>query len=98
MNINVGDKIKELRSAKNLTQAELAERIHIAASTISSYEVTDRQPSYDVLIKIAALFNVTTDYLLGVSDKDLIDISDLTVNQRNIIRETVTEFKNISNK
>ena len=94
MNINVGEKIKELRTTRNLTQSKLAEVIGVTTSAVSSYEVCARQPSYDVLVKISKFFNVTTDYLLGASDKDIIDITELNVNQRNIIRETIKEFKN----
>ena len=99
MNISLGKTIKELRLAAKLTQTELAERIHISTSAVSSYEINVRQPSYDVLIKIAKLFNVTTDFLLGatdkyISNKNIIDITDLTINQRNIIIETILEFKN----
>lgn len=93
MNINVGEKIKELRTAKSLTQAELAEKIGVTTSAVSSYEVSARQPSYDVLVKVSRLFNVTTDYLLGVTDKDVIDITELSAKQRGIIREIVLEFK-----
>ena len=93
MNINVGEKIKELRSAKGITQSELAEIVGVTTSAVSSYEVSARQPSYDILVKMAKLFNVTTDYLLGMSGKDVIDVTELNIKQRNIIRETVSEFK-----
>ena len=94
MNINVGEKIKELRMAKNITQGELAAKVGVTTSAVSSYEVSARQPSYDVLVKITALFGVTSDYLLGINNKDMLDITDLSANQRHIIRETVLEFKN----
>ena len=94
VNINVGVKIKELRKAKNMTQGELARRVRVSASAVSSYEISAREPSYDVLIKVAALFNVTTDYLLGLNNKDMLDITHLSANQRHIIRETVLEFAN----
>ena len=61
----LGEKIKELRISKKLTQATLAKRLHLSASVISSYEMSHRQPSYDVLVRMARLFNVSTDYLLG---------------------------------
>jgi len=98
MNINVGEKIKELRVIKGITQAELAEKVGVTTSAVSSYEVSARQPSYDILIKTAKLFNVTADYLLGLSGKDVIDVTGLNVKQRNIIRDTVSEFKHSADK
>jgi len=94
MNFNIGEKIKELRASKKLTQAKLAKRLHVSASTISSYEVGDRQPSYDIIVRISRFFNVTTDYLLGVSAQDMVDVSGLSSSQLNIVRELVIEFKN----
>jgi len=93
MNINVGKKIKELRAAKNITQAEMAQRIGMTSSTISSYEVGERQPSYDVLIKIARLFNVTTDTLLGHTNKDMMNMSGLLPQQRQSIQKMVETYQ-----
>jgi transcriptional regulator with XRE-family HTH domain len=62
----MGNKIKELRLEKHLSQAALARCIGISKAMISSYELEHRSPKYDVLIKIAAYFNVSTDYLLGL--------------------------------
>ena len=94
MNINVGEKIKELRTSKNMTQGELAAKVGVTTSAISSYEVSARQPSYDILVRMSKLFSVTSDYLLGIDNKDMLDITDLSANQRHILREMVLEFKN----
>lgn len=94
MNISVGKKIKELRIAKNITQSELAERVGVTVSAISSYEVSDRQPSYDVLIKTANLFNVTTDFLLGIENKNnVIDVTGLNLLQRNLIAQMISDYR-----
>lgn len=59
-----GDIIKKLRKEKGISQDELSKSIGVAISSIGSYEINARQPSYDVLRKIADYFEVTTDYLL----------------------------------
>jgi transcriptional regulator with XRE-family HTH domain len=64
--VNMGTRIRALRIEKHLTQAETARRLGISKAMISSYELEQRAPSYDILIKIAAFFNVSTDYLLGL--------------------------------
>ena len=89
---HVGDQIKALRIARNITQEEFASRINVAKSTVSSYENGSRLPSYDILIKIADLFHVTTDNLLGRSSEYVIDVSGLTAKQRNTIPDVVTTY------
>lgn len=73
-----GEKLKMLRNAQKLSQRQLAERLGVAKSVVCYYETGDRFPSYDVLVKIARLFRITTDYLLDVDRVRTIDVSDLT--------------------
>lgn len=61
-----------------MTQAQLAQKLSLTKSVISAYETGLRLPSYDVLIQIAKIFNVTTDYLLGLERKYELDLSGLT--------------------
>lgn len=76
--MNFGDKLKSLRKGQNMTQQQLAGRLGVAKSIVSYYESGDRFPSYDVLIKIARIFHVTTDYLLNVERTHVIDVSELS--------------------
>ena len=62
-------RIKELREKKNITQLKLAVDLNLNQNTLSRYETGEREPSYDVLIKIADYFNVSIDYLLCLTDK-----------------------------
>ena len=80
-----GKKLKSLRTGKNLTQQQLADRLGVAKSIISYYESGDRYPSYDVLIKIAHIFHVTTDYLLDIERKRFINVSDLSDDDISVI-------------
>lgn len=59
-----GERIKELRKQKGLTQRQMAESFGITERNYQRYEATD-SPSNDTLIKLADFFGVTTDYLLG---------------------------------
>lgn len=58
----------ELRKKSKLSQEELAERIGVSQKSISKYEQQTVRPSWEALIAMADLFNVTVDYLLGRSD------------------------------
>lgn len=59
------DMLKYLRSRENLSQAELAEKLGVAKSTISMYEVGKREPDFETLEAIADIFNVDMNFLLG---------------------------------
>lgn len=63
----LGDRIRILREKGGLTQLQLAKKLHVTRSTIGHIEVGARIPSVPVLFEIAKFFNVTTDYLLGLS-------------------------------
>ena len=76
--MNFGNRLKTLRIKKKLTQQQLADLLGLTKSVISAYENGLRYPAYDVLIKIARIFKVSTDFLLGVEIKREIDTSGLT--------------------
>ena len=64
------ERIKLLRKKNNLTLKKLGEMIGVAESTVSLYENGKRQPDYTTVAKLSKLFNVSTDYLLGITDFD----------------------------
>lgn len=66
--MSFGTILKKLRQDNNLTQDELAKKIETSRSNIANYENDKNMPSVDILEKLAKLFNVTIDYLLGKSD------------------------------
>ncbi|HAE91684.1 MAG TPA: XRE family transcriptional regulator [Tissierella sp.] len=63
-----GEILRNLRKEADITQEELGNIVGVTTSMIGMYETNARKPSYEVLLKIAEYFNVTTDYLLGKSD------------------------------
>ncbi|MBE5713084.1 MAG: XRE family transcriptional regulator [Ruminococcaceae bacterium] len=73
--------IENTQNKKKLTQQQLADLLGLTKSVISAYENGLRYPAYDVLIKIARIFKVSTDFLLGVEIKREIDTSGLTDEQ-----------------
>ena len=76
--VNMGEKLKMLRKETGLTQTQVAARTGVVVSAVSAYESGMRYPSYKVLIKLAALYHVSTDFLLGVSNARSIDVSGLS--------------------
>lgn len=92
-NINMGKRLKDLRNSKNLTQKQVSERLGIAVSTLSGYELEEKHPSYFVLMKLARLYDVTTDYLIGMAEKRSIDVTGLSEREINAVAEMVTLLK-----
>ncbi|MCP4373841.1 MAG: helix-turn-helix transcriptional regulator [Deltaproteobacteria bacterium] len=68
-----GEKIAHLRKGLKLSQDELAKKIGTSAPIIGRYERNEIKPSIEVAAKIADVLGVTTDYLLGRSDKIVIN-------------------------
>ena len=86
MDYNFGDRLKELRTQNGLTQKELGDRIGLTKSVVSYYEQQTRTPSPEILIKLAAIFHVTSDYLLGIEKGKSVDISGLNSDDEKVIR------------
>lgn len=62
------NRIKELRQAKKLNQVQLCQILKVAQPTLSAWETERNQIDYQTLIKLSNLFNVSIDYILGISD------------------------------
>lgn len=63
----VGKIIRKLRLEKSVTQNELSNYLGLTPKMVSFYELGERFPPYDIILKLADYFNVSTDYLLGRS-------------------------------
>ena len=66
-----GEILAELRNDKGLSQEELGQKLHVAGSTISSYERCVNLPNSERILQLAEFFHVTTDYLLGRTSYNL---------------------------
>ena len=91
--LNLSDQIKKLRSSKKYTLAVMAERLGVTTSAVAAYENGSRKPSLDVLVKMARMFGVTVDNLLGYSNKDCIDVSGLCAAQRDNVHELISTYR-----
>lgn len=91
--VNFGEKLRELRTSFGMTQAELASRLRVTKSVVSYYELHERTPSPDVLIKLADIFHVSTDYLLGIEQRKMIDVSGLSEADIKLILMTVESLR-----
>ncbi|WP_040198073.1 helix-turn-helix domain-containing protein [Candidatus Soleaferrea massiliensis] len=62
-------RLKQCRKEKGYTQREVAIYCDITEKTYQNYELMTREPKLDVLLKIADVFHVSLDYLVGRTDK-----------------------------
>ncbi len=91
--VDFGNRLKTLRLKEKMTQQQLARKLGLTKSVISAYETELRLPSYDVLIHIARIYNVSTDYLLGVEHKCEIDMSGLSQQQTDAILNLIKAIR-----
>lgn len=85
----IGNRIKTLRTQSHITQRELAEKIGLTPKMISFYEKSERIPPADIIIKFVEIFNVSADYLLGLSSspdaKEIIHGEQLSTEEKEIV-------------
>lgn len=91
--VDFGKVLRKLRLQERMTQQHLAERLGVTKSVISYYELQERYPSPEVLIKLASIFHVTTDRLLGLESREIIDLSGLDDEDIMTIRQLVTTLR-----
>ncbi len=77
----LNENIKHLRLSHGMNQVEFAKLINVTKQCVSNWENDNVLPSIEMLVKIADVFNVTTDYLLGRNEKYLLDVSELKEDQ-----------------
>ncbi|MYU84696.1 helix-turn-helix domain-containing protein [Ligilactobacillus salivarius] len=65
----IGQTIRDLRKQRKMSQTELAKILHVSQQTVTAWETGKAEPSSSAISNLADYFNVTTDYLLGRSEK-----------------------------
>ena len=78
----LNENIKKLRVARGMNQVKLAQALGVTKQCVSNWENGNVLPSIDMLVKIAEVFGVTTDHLLGREERSTLDVSELTEVQR----------------
>ena len=84
---NMGNRLKSLRTDKKLTQKQVADRIGLAISFFFQAEDGIRYPSYDILVKFAQMYHVSTDYLIGMTTMRSIDVTGLAEDEIALIAQ-----------
>lgn len=87
----IGSRLKVLRTKYNLEQKEVSEMLEIKPSSYSSYETGASTPKAKTIILLSAMYNVTSDYILGINnDYDVVEISSISDIEK---YEAIQDFK-----
>ncbi len=88
----LNENIKNLRIARGMNQVTFGKSLGVTKQCVSNWENDNVLPSIEMLIKMADLFCVTTDYLLGRDASAMLDVSALTESQRGHIALLVDDL------
>lgn len=95
--MNVADRIRYLRDKHGMTQTDLARKLGISRSAVNLWEMSISMPSLSNIVEMTKIFQVTTDYLLALSENITVDITDLTNEEREIVIRMVDCLKHSRN-
>ena len=90
--LTLNENIKKLRIAQGINQVEFAKILCVTKQCVSNWENDNVVPSIDMLCKIADFFGVSTDYLLGRSERRVVEVSNLTDEQISHITSIVNDL------
>lgn len=89
----LGRRICELRGARGWNQVELARRLGVTKQTVSNWENENIQPSIEMLVRLAKLFRVTTDYMLGFENTPRLDVEGLPAHVVMHISQLIEDYR-----
>ena len=92
------NRLKELRNYLGYTQSDLAKKLSLTRASINAWEMGLSAPSTPFIVELAQLFNVTTDYLLGLDECMVIRTDNLSDREISVILNMVEAFKEIYQK
>ena len=88
-----GLNLKKLRKDKGYSQAQLARKLNISKSSVSKYESNQSMPPVETLIRLALIYGVSLNYLVGIEKGKTISVEGLTNRQLDILNTLLIEFK-----
>ena len=89
----IGNRIKETREKNGMTQSALSKKLGISRSAVNAWEMGISVPSAQYLVELSKLFNVSTDYLLGLDEREMIDVSFLSDEEKKMVYSFLSYFR-----
>ena len=88
-------RLRALRQARKMSQVDLARRLGVTKQSVSNWENDNIQPSIEMLMRLASVFSVSTDYILGIEQREYLDVSGLSKEVIAHIRQIVDDLRTI---
>lgn len=85
-------RIRGLREDCGMTQAQLAERMHVSRSSVQSWECAQTYPSIDSCVALSKIFHVSTDYLIAGNRHIMVSLEACSERERHLVEEMLTMF------
>ena len=97
MILSTSERIKELREKNGYTQAALADKLSVTRACVNAWEMGISSPSTENLVELTQIFHVTSDYILGISGSESIEIGQLKQDQKNVLYQLINLFSSEQN-
>lgn len=88
------ERIKSLRQSLGLNQVEFGKKIGVTKQSVCNWENSNILPSIEMLVRIAETFSVSTDYILGLEKRTVVDVSGLNELQIAHIQAIIDDIRN----
>lgn len=89
----LNERIKQLRTSRGISQVELARMLNVTKQSVSNWENDNILPSIEMLMKLAGVFSVSCDYLLGLDNRQYLEVTGLTDIQISHIQQIIDDIK-----
>lgn len=92
----LNENIKKFRNLKSMSQVEMANKLGVSKQCVSNWENDNVVPSIEMLIKLAKLFDVSTDCLLGLDEKNYLEITGLSDVQVAHVQAIINDIRKVN--
>ena len=93
MIMGLSERIRTLRQIKNISQSKLAEHLGLTKGAVNAWESDSTQPTLIYVMKLSKYFNVTSDYLLGLTNQKMINVDGLTDKQISTLNDIIADIR-----
>lgn len=83
--MSLGEKLSDLRNLYQMSQKDVSRELNVSNHLIGKYEKGVIQPSLDILVKFASLYNTSVDYLLGLENHRVIVLDRIPMDKKNVV-------------
>ncbi|HIZ20151.1 MAG TPA: helix-turn-helix domain-containing protein [Firmicutes bacterium] len=87
-----GIRLRSLRRARGLSQADAAKLLGISKNSLYRYECNSQEPTLNILVRLARCYNTTLDYIAGLEDAAVVAVYGLPPEKKKLFRDFVREF------